>query len=396
MSEKRYIIVSPSHHKKPRAMFLSEPADKSKSPQWNYHTTYALLLTKAQVNRICGDTLVSIIAIEYNDDIKDLARTGETKFIDYVNKVEEVRNTSRFFTADGLKVLIVNTMRKVRKELPTKPQTQAAPEVSRSFIADELIVRGQGKHKIEIWDESSDEAKPEPTPKERCYALYSKSADGKVKYFCGENAQTVALHKNQRVQIFTQSEAHDLQHLPYTDEADADVLHVENIAVWNLGEQQETPEEKREYVLYRYLGDTGVKQFYFSYREKDCYSKNLDTATLYTEDEAMLQVNRLAHAGSKGWFCVHRDAFSFDGSFKEAAKETLEASPVPKKRVGYVLFGELLGAGIVYRNQTDIFVNINEDRADVYMTNEQADFIAYTLNNSDNEFFTWQVKQVEF
>jgi len=64
MSEKRYIIVSPSHHKKPRAMFLSEPADGSKSPQWNYHTTFALLLTKAQVNRICADTLVSSVTIK--------------------------------------------------------------------------------------------------------------------------------------------------------------------------------------------------------------------------------------------------------------------------------------------------------------------------------------------
>jgi len=216
MSEKRYIIVSPSHHKKPRAMFLSEPADGSKSPQWNYHTTFALLLTKAQVNRICADTLVSFVTIEYSDDIKELARTGETKFIDYVNKVEEVRNTSRVFTADGLKVLIVNTMRKVRKELPTKPQTQAAPE-----------------------------AKPELTPEQRCYALYSKSADGSIKYFCDEkDAIVVALHKGQRVQIFTQSEAHELQHLPYTDEANADVWNVENIGLWNLGEPQETPEEE--------------------------------------------------------------------------------------------------------------------------------------------------------
>lgn len=204
MSEKRYVIVSPSHHKKPRAMFLSEPTDGSKSPQWNYHTAFALLLTKSQVNRICGNALVSFILIEYNDDIKELARTGETKFIDYVNKVEEVRNTSRVFDADGLKKMMRYAMGSESKTPEAKPEVR----------------------------------------EEKRYYLYSKSADGKVKYFCSKDADKVALHENQRVQIFTQSEALELQYLSHTDESDAEIWHVENIGLWseNLGEAESEPQ----------------------------------------------------------------------------------------------------------------------------------------------------------
>ena len=352
MSEKRYVIVSASHHNKPRAMFLSEPLEGKTKPTWRNCIESSLLFTLEQAKKAADETPIGCYIIEHNENLRM-----------WLSEKEGIKFATLIDIAIGEGCEVIG-------DLPQSMQPEAESE--------------------------SQENK-------RCYALYSRSADGLIKYFCDEkDAIMVAIHKGQRVQIFTQSEAHELQHLPYTDEANADVWNVENIGLWNLGEPQKTPKEKRECVLYRYLGEgSDVKQFYFSYNEKDCYSKNLDTATLYTEDEAMLQVNKLAHAGSKGWFCVHRDAFNANDSFKEAEQETPAPAPEAKKRVGYVLF-QNIGGTKVYSLETKITAWVNSDnitdavRADVYQTQEQADFAAYALNNYAQEFAVWQVEQIEF
>ena len=440
MSEKRYLIVSPSHHKKPRAMFLSEPADASKHPQWNYHTTFALLLTKSQIDTVCANALVSFITIEHNDDIEELARTGETKFIDYVNKVEKVRNTSRVFNVDGIKQMIQYTMRSLH----------------------EKTLKTQAK-------ETS-----EPQENKRCYALYSKSADGSIKYFCDEkDAIVVALHKGQRVQIFTQSEAHELQHLPYTDEANADVWNVENIGLWNLGEPLETPEEKREYVLYRnQLYTSGF--IYYERGGGETFDKS--EAYVMTLSEVSDKIKELSAKGQYRW--IHKKvkiepavesetpASKADSESKElsegyivytqsayqpayiyycgddakhlderdiknavlfpyvtavevakklavsseysgytwrvknkinAAKEETPA-PEAKKRVGYVLYHSTERKEKLYAHyeSNGVFVRVAGIVADAYRTRGDAQFAADVLNSNGDTNFGWKVEQVEF
>jgi uncharacterized phage-like protein YoqJ len=213
MSEKRYIIVSASHHKKPRAMFLSAPANGAEYV-WKQGIDKALLFTLSYARILAKENPIGMYFVEHTEamqSVYDKAEQGKTYFDDF---------------------------------------TGYAKHFGYEFICD--------------WRQSENaNLLGEPQENERCYALYSKSADGSIKYFCDKDAGTVALHKGQRVQIFTQSEAHELQHLPYTDEANADVWNVENIGLWNLGEPQETPEAKKRvvYVLRRPEG-TGEAFYY--------------------------------------------------------------------------------------------------------------------------------------
>lgn len=195
MSEKRYVIVSPSHHKKPRAMFLN--VDGNGKYFWRKSiagTTYTWLLSDAQ--KVVKDTPIGCYIVEHSQDLLDWFDYGETcKFSRFMHIVADCGNE------------IINSWR----------QTEIVNETP--------------------------EAKPEVREEKRYY-LYNKSADGKVKYFCSKDADKVALHKNQRVQIFTQPEAHELQYLPYTDESDAEIWHVGDIGLWseNLGEAESEPQ----------------------------------------------------------------------------------------------------------------------------------------------------------
>lgn len=93
---------------------------------------------------------------------------------------------------------------------------------------------------------------------------------------------------------------------------------------------------------------------------------------------------------------------------KPAKTEQLQPTPYaaeeqPQKRVGYVLTKRSLNAfdrEKKYRCETEVYVMIGEDIADVYMSKEQADFVCYTRNllyNPDEaSHHPWQVEQIEF
>lgn len=295
MSKKRYIIVSASHHHKPRALFLSEPLEGKTKPTWRYYLDNALLFTLKQAKKAAGETPIGCYIIEHDEDLTVWFGEGaHCKFSDFIEIAADSRH-------------------EIIGDLPQSMQPQPEAETEPNFLP------------------------------------------------FAENAECI------------------------------------KIALNRLNTESEPREEKRQYVLYRYLGDTGVIQFYFSYKEKDCYSKNLDTATLHTEDEANLQVNKLAHAGSKGWFCVHRDAFNADNSFKEAEQET--PAPEAKKRVAHVLYSiGKIGEHKVYAHYKSdgIFVRVGGIIADAYRTPDDAQFAADVLNNNGDTNFGWQVEQIEF
>ena len=162
-------------------------------------------------------------------------------------------------------------------------------------------------------------------------------------------------------------------------------------------QDEPTPEEKRDYVLYRYLSEgSDVKQFYFSSGAPYC-NIGIDIATLYSEDEATVKYIALAHAGSKGWFCVHRDAFNTDGSFKEAAKETPEAAPAPKKRVAYALCDYIDGEPSYFcAEYAELYIKRSKENIQVFRTKEDAEFYnAIFLARHPNQAEMY-VREIEF
>ncbi len=196
----------------------------------------------------------------------------------------------------------------------------------------------------------------------------------------GRAAIVVALYKGQRVQIFTQSEAHELQHLPYTDEANADVWNVENIGLWNLGEPQETPEEKREYVLY-YSRSYEAGYRYYSSDGSETFDKLL--AQVMTFAEANQKINELSVKGQYQW--LHKKV-----KIKPAVEEETP-SPEAKKRVVYVLRRpEGTGEAFYYCGKyPDLVISIGGKNVKAFRTQEEAEFAKDILD------FDWVIDTVE-
>lgn len=129
-------------------------------------------------------------------------------------------------------------------------------------------------------------------------------------------------------------------------------------------------------------------------------AKDEPTHCLFVEAKDEL-INALQDANkvdyNEFWQFIERFGCKTISTRKEKAKPKPEA----KKRVGYVLYRELGGTRI-YSCDTKITAWVNAEniiaavRADVYETQQKADFAAYALNNYGQEFALWKVEQIEF
>jgi hypothetical protein len=132
MSEKRYIIVSASHHNKPRALFLSEPFKGKKKPTWRYYLDNALLFTLKQAKKAAGKTPIGCYIIEHNEDLTVWFNEGEgCKFSDFIE-------------------IAADSKHEVIGDLPQsmQPQPSPAPEAKKR-VAHVLYSIGKiGEHKV--------------------------------------------------------------------------------------------------------------------------------------------------------------------------------------------------------------------------------------------------------
>ena len=71
MSEKRYVIVSPSHHKKPRAMFVCEPKNGARALRWGKSIgDKPLLIFLWQAKQIADETPIGCYIVEHNENLR--------------------------------------------------------------------------------------------------------------------------------------------------------------------------------------------------------------------------------------------------------------------------------------------------------------------------------------
>lgn len=82
---------------------------------------------------------------------------------------------------------------------------------------------------------------------------------------------------------------------------------------------------------------------------------------------------------------------------KTEQRQPTQDTPIeqPQKRVGYVLFAKGANGEKTYINSSNLCVMIGSKVADVFMTEEQANFVCYTRNR----YYIgspWQVEQIEF
>jgi hypothetical protein len=291
MSEKRYFVLSPSHHKKPRAMFSCAPF--SSGSEWaSTINNDTLFYTLAQARELAKQTPIGLYFVEHTETIfNTYANTAKIKFGDFMAYAND-------FCYEVIRDL---------------PQTQAAPEVQ---------------------DEATRKTQAQKNQDAHCNAILE-----------------------------------DLGYIAITP----------------------TPEEKREYILYRYFGDgTGEKRYFCAEEEPSNYYCFVgeQKADLFTEKEAQKLNNELP----AGWYHCHYEVFN-------GKLPTPEAAPAPKKRVGYVLYtkSNKEAQKIYAQYKTDsIFTRISGIIADAYRTPEEAQFAADILNGKGDTNFGWKVEQVEF
>ena len=151
-------------------------------------------------------------------------------------------------------------------------------------------------------------------------------------------------------------------------------------------------EEARKYVLYR---DSLVMfgQFYYSCCGGETGDKN--KACLMTLAEAEAKQKELEGEGKYLWQLKKQRAKT-----EQLQPTPYAAEDTPQKRVGYVLVKDGLGGEKIYKSDTDVYVKIGDNIADVFMTKEQADFVSYTrhllCNSGDSHSTPWKVEQIEF
>ena len=146
-------------------------------------------------------------------------------------------------------------------------------------------------------------------------------------------------------------------------------------------------EDMRKYVLYR--DDLAVfGQFYYSCCGGETGDKN--KACLMTLAEAEAKQKELEREGNYLWQLKKQPA-------KTEQRQPTQDTPIkqPQKRVGYVLFAKGANGEKTYINSSNLCVMIGSKVADVFMTEEQANFVCYTRNR----YYIgspWQVEQIEF
>jgi hypothetical protein len=380
MSEKRYLITAKTKGKDVKVLFLS------KDFNWAYGASFARICSKQSAKEAAKDEPTHCLIVEAKEELlnglSDIHRTPYNEFRELVDKF----NCKTIST---------------RKE--KKPKTQAAPEVQevpRSFVVSELTVKGVGEKKIEIWDEQSDEVKPEPTPENNKVSGYVIQTDAdriNVKhktYLEKVVGMTNAINTYDvrdamlfATELAAKEQIEKIISISYPKKSES-YFAVHDIQT--LIAPEPTPEEKREYVLYR----NPAYKSGFEYHSQDGSE---------TFDKSFAQLMTFAEANEK------KKELSVKGQYQWIPKKvkieqetpTPEASPATKKRVGYVLFGELTNSTKIYRHETKIVALLSAalddaEPADVYMTKEQAEFIAYTVNKCAPEFVTWQVEEIEF
>ena len=151
-------------------------------------------------------------------------------------------------------------------------------------------------------------------------------------------------------------------------------------------------EDVRKYVLYR-DGSAVFGQLYYSCCGGETGDK--DKACLMTLAEAEAKQKELERGGKYLWQLKKQRA-------KTERRQPIQDAPIeqPQKRVGYVLYKEGFDGKKIYRCESDVYVIIGNNAADVFMTKEQADFICYTIHlicqRGEALITPWKVEQIEF
>jgi hypothetical protein len=348
MSEKRYIITAKTKGKEPKVLFLN--SDFS----WGYGVSNAFICLLPAAKSAAKDEPTHCFMVEAKADfLNSLYDFNKISF-------DEFREL-----ADKFNCKTIST----RKE--KKPKTQDAPEVQHEPT---LEVCGESKKVFVAYRILDDGSK--------CYYFNANLAGSK-----NINGQPANLYNRKGIDILLKRLNTITAYVWICDEIEPQ----ETTKVERKAKPEPTPEEKREYVLYRNPPYTSGFEYY-SQDGGETFDKSF--AKVMTFTQANEKINELSAKGEYQWIYRKIDT--------KQETPTPEAAPAPKKRIGYVLFGELIDNGAkIYRHETKIVALLNAalddtEPADVYMTKEQAEFIAYTVNKCEPEFVTWQVEQIEF
>jgi len=157
------------------------------------------------------------------------------------------------------------------------------------------------------------------------------------------------------------------------------------------------PITKGKYIVYWFVKHNNQNIVFYQGKNADIDTSvffGKKEAGLYNLDYAILMANELKHFDAK-----YEEADIVISRFNEP-----QPTPAPevKKRVGYVLHRELTDGCKIYRRETETIVLLNPasiadaEIADVYMTKDEADFVAYAQNKCVCNLSDWQVEQIEF
>ena len=194
--ETTYIIVSPSHHKKPRVFFLSDFFEDKETLIWNYYIDNAKRYTFEQAKRIAETSPMMLHFLEFSEGVLVYFSGAEkVKFkelMDFLGSAKYGSSKSGKLmppiVAPSEQELADEALREIAIELhdqPITPRPDGKP----------LVMLPEGKR-----DDDAD----------YLYLLYTLTADNQITYYRSENPRQTLRRKKQVALITSEiSEAYE-------------------------------------------------------------------------------------------------------------------------------------------------------------------------------------------
>ena len=303
--EKLFIVVSPSHHKKPRTLFLNK-TNSGKIIWCDFVPGITTLWLLSEAQEFAANSPVAIWFIEDKDWISSLETGDMPKFADILKYAQKAGSQILQHCNYALPPILAPSERQLADD--------ALREIAAQLHNQQTVCNTKDTPIVMLPDgERDDDA-------DYIYLLYTLTADNQLTYYRSENPLQTILHKKQLAEVFTKAEAQ--AKTMFADE-DGCMWHVEKVnkVIAKEAEEanknvidglkqtfgdnpklvtlpkEEQPEAKKR-IAYRLFSKSnkGTKFFFQSHGEKDRNQIRVDGYAFdlfRTEEEAQFTADVL-------------------------------------------------------------------------------------------------------
>jgi hypothetical protein len=222
--EKLFIVVSPSHHKKPRTMFLNK-TNSGKIIWCDFVPGITTLWLLSEAQEFAASSPVAIWFIEDKDWISTLETGDMPKFVAILNYARKAQcEIIRYLPQDQIPLIVAPSEQELADDALREIAAQLHDFTAICITSDKPIAT--------LPDAERDD------DKHYLYVLYTETADGQITYYRSEAPKNTIRIKKQVAEVFTKLQAQAKTVLPDEDGC-----------IWQVGRIPQTMAKDTEIVM---------------------------------------------------------------------------------------------------------------------------------------------------